>query len=144
MVLLILLAQLGACSPQNLERLTQADARANAFDLAGALEAARAAGDCDQAAGAVEYLEGLVAAPEAVKQGGAVDSLRDVRSAVNALSRRAEGGARRWEVASLVLRAVAAASQYERDEMALYRQHGLVDEAGRPLPPLQSQPTAAA
>lgn len=120
MVLLILLAQLGACSPQTLERLTQADARANAFDLAGALEAARAAGDCDQAAGAVEYLEGLLAAPEAVRQGGAVDSLRDVRSAVNALSRRAEGGERRWEVASFVLRAVAAASQYERDEMALY------------------------
>ena len=30
------------------------------------------------------------------------------------------------------------------DEMALYRQHGLVDEAGRPLPPLQALPTAAA
>lgn len=33
------------------------------------------------------------------------------------------------------------------DEMALYRQHGLVDDAGRPLPPrppLQALPTAAA
>ena len=120
MVLLILLAQLGACGPEGLERLAQAEARAQAFDLAGALAAARAAGNCGAAAGAVEYLEGLLAAPEAVKQGGTVDSLRDVRSAVNALSRRAEGGERRWEVASFVLRAVAAASQYERDEMALY------------------------
>jgi hypothetical protein len=120
MVLLILLAQIGACTPGAVEKLAAAADRVNAFDLAGALEAARAAGDCDAAAGTVEYLEALVAAPEAVKQGGAVDSLRDVRSAVNALSRRGEGGDRRWEVASLALRAVAAASQYERDEMAVY------------------------
>ena len=29
------------------------------------------------------------------------------------------------------------------DEMALYRQHGLVDDAGRPLPPQPVQPTRA-
>jgi hypothetical protein len=120
MVLLIVLAQIGTCSPGALEKLSAAAERVNAFDLPGALQAARAAGGCDDAAGTVEYLEALVSAPEAVKQGGTVDSLRDVRSAVNALSRRAEGGERRWEVASLALRAVAAASQYERDEMAIY------------------------
>lgn len=120
MVLLILLAQIGACSPDAVEKLAVAAARVNAFDLAGALDAARAAGECDQAAGTVEYLEALLSAPEAVKQGGTIDSLRDIRSAVNALSRRSEAGERRWEVASLALRAVAAASQYERDEMAVY------------------------
>ena len=140
MVRLILLAQIGACSPESMEKLATAGARVNAFDLAGALEAARAAADCDQAAGAVEYLEALVSAPEAVKQGGTTDSLRDVRSAVNALSRRGETGDRRWEVASLALRAVAAASQYERDEMALYlaeatRIEGLLLAASQPGPP---------
>jgi hypothetical protein len=143
MVLLILLAQIGACSPEGLQRLVEAQARMNAFDLPGALEAARAAGDCDQAAGTVEYLEGLLTAPEAVKQGGTMDSLRDVRSASNALSRRAEAGERRWEVASMALRAVAAASQYERDEMALYlaeatRIEALLLAAGQPGAPLVS------
>jgi hypothetical protein len=141
MVLLILLAQIGACTPDAVEKLAAAAERASAFDLAGALDVARAAGDCDQAAGAIEYLEGLVSAPEAVKQGGTMDSLRDIRSAVNALSRRAEGGERRWEVASLALRAVAAASQYEREEMALYlaeatRIEGLLlaaSQAGAPV-----------
>ena len=120
MLLLILLGQIGACTPQSLQVLATAAARAQAFDLPGALAAARAAGDCGEAAGTVEYLEGLLGAAEAVKQGGTVDSLRDVRSAVNALSRRAETGERRWEVASFALRAVAAAAQYERDEMAIY------------------------
>ncbi|MGH8187455.1 MAG: hypothetical protein ACREUC_12915, partial [Steroidobacteraceae bacterium] len=91
--------------------VSKAAARADGFDLPGALEVVRRAGDCDEAAGAVEYLEGLLGAAEAVKQGGTVDSLREVRSAINALSRRAETAGRRWEAASLALRAVAAASQ---------------------------------
>jgi hypothetical protein len=141
MLLLTLIAQIGACSPDSVQLLATAAARVNAFDLSGALAAARAAGSCDEAAGTVEYLEGLVGAPEAVKQGGTVDSLRDVRSAVNALSRRAEGGDRRWEVASFALRAVAAASQYERDEMAIYlaeatRIEALLLAASQPAPPL--------
>src|SRR5918999_1771958 len=103
MALLILLAQIGACTSGGLQMLATAAARANAFDLSGALVAARLAGDCDAAAGAVEYLEGLLGAAEAVKQGGTDDSLREVRSAINALSRRAEGGERRWEGASFAL-----------------------------------------
>jgi hypothetical protein len=140
MPVLILLAQLAACSPAALDRVAQAAAHVDAFDLQGALEQARAAGDCSEAAGAVEYLEGLIGAREAVKQGGTMESLRDVRSAVNALSRRADAGERRWEVASIVLRAVAAASQYERDEMALYlaeatRIEGLLLTALQPSAP---------
>jgi hypothetical protein len=129
----------GACEAA----LGGAAAQGDAFDLAGALDAARAAGACDAAAGTVEYLEGLLGAREAVKQGGTIDSLRDVRSAANALSRRAEAGNRRWEAASLAMRAVAAASQDERGEMSIYlaeaiRIEGLLLTAGEPAAPIIS------
>jgi hypothetical protein len=114
-VLLILL--LGSCDPAI---VTKAAARAEEFDLRGALEVVRTAGDCDETAGAAEYLEGLLGAAEAFERGGTVDSLREVRSATHALSRRSEQGNRRWEAASVALRAVAAASQQERAEMAVY------------------------
>jgi hypothetical protein len=100
--------------------IAKASARADALDLRGALEVVRTAGDCDEAAGGAEYLEGLLGAAEAVEKGGTVDSLREVRSATHALSRRSEHGGRRWEAASVALRAVAAASQQERGEMAIY------------------------
>ena len=115
--MLFLILVLAACDPAVLKT---AALRADAFDLPGALALARTAGDCDEAGGGVELMEGLLGAREAVRTGGTPDSLRDVRSAANALSRRAEGGERRWEVASMMMRAVAAASQYERDEMAIY------------------------
>lgn len=118
----ILLLILAVCDAGLLAR---ASASAERFDLDGAIRAARLAGDCDEALGGVEYLEGLVGAAAAVEQGGTVDSLREVRSAVNALSRRAESGGRRWEAASLALRAVAAASQQERAEMALYLEEAI-------------------
>ena len=129
MILILLLA----C---NAALVAQAAARAAAFDLAGALAVARTAGDCDEAAGGVEYLEGLIGAHEAVGRGGTPESLREVRSAANALSRRGEGN-RRWEAAALAMRAVAAASQYERAEMAIYlaeatRLEGLLLAAGLP------------
>lgn len=135
-----LLLVLAACDPVAQGIVQKAAARAEAFDLQGALELVRAAGECDEAAGAAEYLEGLLGADDAVKAGGTIDSLREVRSATNALSRRSEGGARRWEAASLALRAVAAASQQERAEMALYlaeatRLEGLLAAAGLPGAP---------
>ena len=129
MILLILLSTCDAAV------MAKAAARAEALDLRGALEIVRTAGDCDEALGGAEYLEGLIGARTAVEQGGTVDSLREVRSAANALSRRAERGGRRWEAASLALRAVAAASQQERGEMGIYlaeamRVEGLVLAAG--------------
>lgn len=141
MTALVLAAQLAVCSPEALAALNAAAVRAEAFDLAGALELARSAAGCDEADGTVEYLEGLLGAREAVKAGGTMDSLREVRSAVNALSRRAEGGNRRWEAASLAMRAVAAASQYERDEMGIYlaeatRVEALLLSANMPGAPL--------
>jgi tetratricopeptide (TPR) repeat protein len=139
----LLILFLTSCDPAALAIVSKAEARVEAFDLAGALEILQTAGDCDEAAGATEYLEGLQGAVEAVKQGGTVDSLRDVRSATNALSRRAETAGRRWEAASYALRAVAAASQYERAEMALYlaealRIESLVLAAGLPGAPFIS------
>lgn len=121
--------------------LAKAAARAHAFDLQGALEVVRTAGDCDEAAGAAEYLEGLIGGAEAVERGGTVDSLRDVRSAIHALSRRAEQGNRRWQAASIALRAVASASQQERAETAIYlteavRVEGWLLTAGLPGAPL--------
>lgn len=136
MPLLILL--LATCDAAVLAR---AAARGAWFDLPGAHELARAAGDCDEAAGTIEYLDGLLGAPEAMEQGGTIDSLREVRSAANALSRRAEGGNRHWEAASLALRAVVAASQQERAEMAIYlaeaaRVEELLHAAGLPGAPV--------
>jgi hypothetical protein len=138
---LLLAAQLVTCDSAGTAAVMEARAKGEAFDLGGALEAARAGTGCDEAEGTVEYLEGLVAARAAVKTGGATDSLRDVRSAANALSRRAEGGNRRWEVASLLIRAAGAATQYERDEMAVYlaeavRIEGLLLDAQQPAPPI--------
>jgi hypothetical protein len=140
-VLLILL--LTACGPDAMAIVSKAAARADSFDLPGALEVARRAGDCDEAAGGAEYLEGLLGAAEAVKHGGTVDSLREVRSAVNALSRRSETAGRRWEAASAALRAVAAASQYERAEMTVFlaeatRVEALLVAAGLPGAPFIS------
>jgi hypothetical protein len=129
MTALFLIAQLTACPPEAASALGAAAARAETFDLAGALDLARKAAGCDEADGTVEFLEGLLGARAAVKAGGTMDSLREVRSAANALSRRAEGGNRRWEAASLAMRAVAAASQYERDEMALYLAEAIRVEA---------------
>ena len=90
MVLVLLI--LAACDPAVLAR---AATQATAFDVRGALALVRTAGDCDEAGGGAEYLEGLLGAAAAVDEGGTVDSLRDVRSAANALSRRAEQGSRR-------------------------------------------------
>lgn len=138
---LILVAQLSTCDPAGVAAVGEARAKGEGFDLAAALEAARKAPGCDEAEGIVEYLEGLLAAHAAVKTGGAPDSLRDVRSAANALSRRAEGGRRRWEVASLLIRAAGAATQYERDEMAVYlaeaiRIESLLLDAGQSPAPI--------
>lgn len=138
---MILVAVLvAACAPG---ALSEAVARAEAFDLPGALEAARRVRDCDEAAAAVDYVEGLLGARNAIATGGTEDALRDVRSAANALARRAETGERRWEAASMAMRAVAAASQSERGEMSIYlaeatRLEALAVAAGLPPLPLVS------
>lgn len=149
MLLLVFVTSLAVCGAEAQAHLKTAATRAEAFDLEGALTAARLAENCDEAAGAVEYLEGLIGAQEAAKVGGTVDSLREVRSAANALSRRAEAQGVRWEIASLLMRAAAAASQYERDEMGVFlaeatRREQLLLEARQPPVPLISAHELAA
>lgn len=117
----MLLSLVTTCTTADAALLAKAAGLVDSFDLAGALKTLQAASpDCDEAAGRVEYLEGLLGALEAARDGGTVDSLRETRSAVHALSRRAEGRGGRWEVASVVLQAAIAGAQSERDVMAVY------------------------
>ena len=124
LALLLLLALPGQAK---LELVTSCDAAA-AFDVPGALVALQdpAAHDCEDAAVAAGYLQGLLDAEAAVALGGNPESLAPVRLAVERLETI---GARRPgapAVSALLLRAAAAAAQFERDEMAL-----LLDEAVR-------------
>jgi hypothetical protein len=115
-----------SCSPAAQALMEQASMRVQEFDLPGALTLLKeAAGDgsCDEAGAQFEYVEGLLGAKEAARVGGTVESLRDVRSAVHALLWRAAGKGGAWEAASVALQATIAASQYEREEMALYLEH---------------------
>jgi hypothetical protein len=123
MTQILAIVWLSSCSPAEVTGLSAAAVLAEQFDLAGALTRLRADASrepCDAVAGAIEYLEGLVAAPGAARQGGTDASLTDVRSAINALSRRAEGQRSTWHAASIALRAVAAAAQSEVAEMGLF------------------------
>lgn len=119
-------AVIDSCSAAAQALMGQASTRAQEFDLPGALALLKEAasdGGCGEAGAQFEYVEGLLGAMEAARLGGTVDSLRDVRSAVHALLWRAEGKGGAWEVASVALQATIAASQYEREEMALYLEH---------------------
>jgi hypothetical protein len=115
-----------SCSPATERLMAQASMRVQEFDLPGALtvlEEAAGDGGCSEAGAQFEYVEGLLGAREGARLGGTVDSLRDVRSAVHALLWRAAGRGGAWEVASVALQATIAASQYEREEMAVYLEH---------------------
>ena len=115
-----------SCSAAAQTLIGQASMRVEEFDLPAAvtlLKEAASDTDCDEAGARFEYVEGLLGAKEAARQGGTVDSLRDVRSAVHALLWRAERKGGAWEVASVALQAAIAASQYEREEMGLYLEH---------------------
>jgi len=119
-------AVIDSCSAAAQALMGQASTRAQEFDLPGAfalLKEAASDGACDEAGAQFEYVEGLLGAAEAARQGGTVDSLRDVRSAVHALLWRAAGKGGAWEAGSVALQATIAASQYEREEMALYLEH---------------------
>jgi hypothetical protein len=76
------------------------------------------------------YLRGLQAAREASAKGGDEASLAPVRRAVADLEARGEAGGPA-EIASLVLRAAAAAAQSEREEMAVVLAQALQVERGR-------------
>jgi hypothetical protein len=118
------LAQSTAC-------LQEAVARADLFDVAGALERVGAVqtATCEDAAIAEPYLRGLIAARSAYAQGGSPESLQPVGDAIAALDRQGAAFPGRAQIAALVLRAAAAAAQSEREEMALYLDQALRVEA---------------
>jgi hypothetical protein len=73
---------------------------------------------------AAPYLRGLIAARKAYAAGGTLDSLKPVTAAIDELDRLA-GKPVPAEIAKNVLLAAAAASQSEREQMALFLAHAL-------------------
>ena len=102
--------------------VADASRRAAEFDLpaaAGQLRSAVAQG-CASAEIAALFLQGLVDARDAFKQGGTAASLASVRQAIASLDGLAGQRPGPAEIARLTLQAAAAAAQSERDEMRLY------------------------
>jgi hypothetical protein len=73
---------------------------------------------------AAPYLRGLIAARKAYAAGGTLDALKPVTAAIDELDRLA-GKPVPAEIAKNVLLASAAASQSEREQMALFLAHAL-------------------
>jgi hypothetical protein len=117
LLIALLLAQEQSCAA-----LAAAKARADVFDMQGALERldkASKAG-CASALAHVTYLRGWIAARDAYRVGGSPESLKDVDAAVASLNATGD------RLAAYVLQAAAAAAQSERDSMSL-----LLDQALR-------------
>lgn len=131
LVISLLVLQDLPCREEAAARMPSAVSRVEAFDLAGAAALYAAAGSgCADAEISALYLRGLVAATEAYRQGGSPQSLEPVTRAVAALD--ALGAQTRpgpSQIARFVLLAAAAASQSERDEMALLLDHAIRLEA---------------
>ena len=123
----VALLQQGSCDGRAAAALTTAVARVEVLDLAGAAQqyAAAAAAGCAAADVPAVYLQGLVAARAAYRDGGSPESLAPVRDAVTALDARGATLPGAAQVARFVLLAAAAAAQSERDEMALLLDHAL-------------------
>jgi hypothetical protein len=131
--LFVAVSMLGAqpCSEAALARIRDASARAQAFDVPGAVDRLRdAAGDrCETTEMAAVYLGGLSAALDAYKQGGSEESLAPVRDAIAALDKMSGQRPGPAEIARLVLVAAAAAAQSEREEMAAFLTHATAMES---------------
>jgi tetratricopeptide (TPR) repeat protein len=84
-----------------------------------------------------------MAAQEAFRQGGSLESLAPVRQAIAGLDAISKGRPGAAAIARLVLQAASAAAQSESDEMRLYLEAAIQMEslqraAGQPGPPLVS------
>ena len=133
----------GPCPREQGVFMSEASARVQANDMAGALDLLRKMGasGCVDAVIGMTYVQGLVAARAAYTAGGSDASLVPVRRAIDALEQIAQGEPGPAEIARLLLHAAAAAAQSERDEMMLYLEHaeqmdGLLRGAGQPAAPL--------
>ena len=118
-LLALALAQTPSCSPDAIALMRAASERVAIFDLAGAAQRLQAAvkSGCDDAVVPSTYVRGWIAAREAYRLGGSVESLRPVVQAIAML--QAAGGSGQAQIAALVLQAAAAAAQSERDELSL-------------------------
>jgi tetratricopeptide (TPR) repeat protein len=115
--------------------ITSAKARADVFDLRGAVEqldAASKAG-CSSAGAHATYLRGWIAARDAYRAGGSRESLKEVHAAVAALSAAGD------RIAIYVLQAAEAAAQSERDSLSVFIEQAVQLESVRlatHLPPV--------
>jgi hypothetical protein len=129
----LMMAQDPGCSGEGAALMKAASERARAFDVAGAaarLKSAAARG-CAEAELASVYLRGYLDARAAYRFGGSPESLEPVRAAMARLKSAAQGTAALPGIAAFVLQAAAAASQGERDELALVIEHAVQLEAVR-------------
>jgi hypothetical protein len=122
MIGIVLVASLmqSSCSPEATALITSAAEHAAAFDVAGAAQRLQAAvkSGCADAVLPSAYLRGWIAARDAYRLGGSPQSLRPLMQSIAILEQRG-GTTGPAQIATLVLRAAAAAAQSERDELAL-------------------------
>jgi hypothetical protein len=144
------LFQTSECRGEGAARLAAAAAQGEAFDLAGAapMFGEAAALGCPAGHVAAEYVRGLLAARAAYREGGSPESLEPVKRAVAALDLAGGTQPGPAQIARFVLLAAAAASQSERDEMALMIDQALRVEqlqlsAGQPAAPVVTAHEAA-
>ena len=118
----LMLAQEPGCAA-----VAAAKARADVFDIRGALERLDAASrsGCANARTQSTYLRGWLAARGAYRAGGSPESLTDVDAAVASLSAAGE------KLAAYVLQAAAAAAQSERESLSLFIEQAVQLEAVR-------------
>jgi hypothetical protein len=118
----LMLAQEPGCAA-----VAAAKARAEVFDIRGALERLDAASrsGCADAQTQATYLRGWLAARDAYGAGGSPESLMDVDAAVASLSAAGE------KIATYVLQAAVAAAQSERESLSLFIEQAVQLEAVR-------------
>jgi hypothetical protein len=145
-VIAMLLAQPQGCAGNAKTSIATAQARADAFDLAGAADAfaAAAAAGCSDARLSAVYLRALVAAREAYRFGGSPESIAPVERALAELDREPLRSAGETQVVRFVLQAAIAAAQSEREEVALLIEHAIDLETQRRSAGLSGAPVITA
>lgn len=119
-LLALALAQAPPCNREAAALMTEATERAAAFDLEGAAQRLRAAvmSGCTDAVLPSIYLRGWIAARDAYRFGGSLESLATVSRSIGMLQDTL-GKTGPPQIAALVLQGAAAAAQSERDELKL-------------------------
>jgi hypothetical protein len=145
-VIAMLVAQPQGCVGNAKTLIASAQARADAFDLSGAADAfaAAAAAGCNEARLPAVYLRGLVAAREAYRFGGSPESIAPVERALSEMDTEPLRSAGETQVVRFVLQAALAASQSEREEVALLIEHAIDLEGQRRSAGLSGAPAVTA